>query len=185
MSAILRESGFDPIDVGALADTRPGRDGVAVVAHAESAVDPAVTVFHEDYPAIPIVAVMANLDLGSFASLIRAGATIAADDEDDPAIYPEIVIAAISGRSSAPRDLMAAMAARIPATPDPSAWLTEAESGWLVALASGMTVADLAAREGYSEREMFRTLGESYARIGVKNRTEAIIWATRHGLLDG
>jgi len=31
---------------------------------------------------------------------------------------------------------------------------------------------------------MFRILRDLYARIGVRNRTDAIIWATRHGLLD-
>ena len=37
---------------------------------------------------------------------------------------------------------------------------------------------------GYSEREMFRVLNELYATLGVDNRTQAIIWATRHGILD-
>ena len=76
------------------------------------------------------------------------------------------------------------MASRIPSSPDPQAWITGDEAEWLRALADGATVAALAERIGYSERETFRMLGELYAKVGVRNRTEAIIWATRHGVLD-
>lgn len=31
---------------------------------------------------------------------------------------------------------------------------------------------------------MFRILKVLYAALGVENRTQAIIWATRHGLLE-
>ena len=51
-------------------------------------------------------------------------------------------------------------------------------------LAQGRTVAELADLDGYSEREMFRTLKDLYTRIGVTSRTEAIVWASRYGVLD-
>jgi DNA-binding CsgD family transcriptional regulator len=48
-------------------------------------------------------------------------------------------------------------------------------------LATGMTVAQLAAKAGYSERAMFRLLRSLYVRMGAKNRTEALIRAYEHG----
>ena len=185
MMAILGEAGFDTVEVADLSRYRPGRDGAAVVIRIDSPemVDALASV-HEEYPAIPLIAVVPDLDLGSFASTVCAGATVAMDDEAEVDSYGVVVEAALRDRASVPRELMAALAARVPQIPDPSAWVTDTEASWLVALAAGTTVADLANREGYSEREMFRTLNDTYARIGVNNRTEAIIWATRHGLLD-
>lgn len=79
---------------------------------------------------------------------------------------------------------MRGFAIRIPTSPDAGSYISEEESGWLRSLAAGITVAGLADRVGYSERETYRTLGELYTKIGVTNRTQAIIWATRHGVFD-
>ncbi len=186
MMAILEDAGFTAVDVPELDEFQPGRDGVAVVLRSDST-DLGEPLEHvrDEYPAIPIIVSAPELDLGAFASMIRAGAAMAIDDHTDVDYYGVIVDAALKDRASVPRELLAALAARIPATPESSAWVTDTEAGWLVALAEGTTVADLANRDGYSEREMFRLLGNTYKRIGVENRTEAIIWATRHGLLDG
>lgn len=46
-----------------------------------------------------------------------------------------------------------------------------------------MTVGDLSAEIGYSERAMFRHLKALYFRLGVRNRTEALLWAKQRGLL--
>ena len=63
-------------------------------------------------------------------------------------------------------------------------WLTEDDFVNINGLAAGATVAELAEGAGYSEREMFRILKQLYAALGVENRTQAIIWATRHGILE-
>lgn len=55
---------------------------------------------------------------------------------------------------------------------------------WLRALAKGMTVTELAERIGYSEREVYRLLRSLYDRLGVGNRTEALVWAARRGIID-
>ena len=73
----------------------------------------------------------------------------------------------------------------IPVAPGPELRVQPGESGWLRQLAGGVPVRDIADSIGYSEREMFRMLHDLYMRIGVRDRTDAIIWATRHGLLDG
>ncbi len=58
------------------------------------------------------------------------------------------------------------------------------ELGWLRQIAAGVTVADLAHRSSYSEREMYRLLGAAYRRLGASNRSEALIAAQRAGLLE-
>jgi len=42
----------------------------------------------------------------------------------------------------------------------------------------------LAEQVGYSEREMFRLLGELYRRLGAANRSEALDKAARLGVFD-
>lgn len=61
--------------------------------------------------------------------------------------------------------------------------LSEREVSWLRALVDGATVASLARAVGYSPREMYRVLGNLYARLGAVNRTEALLRADRWGLL--
>ena len=62
-------------------------------------------------------------------------------------------------------------------------WVSTDEADWLRAMAAGATVAEIAVDVGYSERAMFRNLKALYTRIGARNRTEALLWASRHGLL--
>jgi DNA-binding NarL/FixJ family response regulator len=57
------------------------------------------------------------------------------------------------------------------------------EIDWLHQLAGGLTVGQLAARVGYSERMMFRLLRELYDRLQVKGRTEALMLARQRGWL--
>lgn len=54
---------------------------------------------------------------------------------------------------------------------------------WLTILAAGGTVAELARRTGYSERTMFRLLSALYEKMGVRNRTEALMQAHEQGWL--
>ena len=58
------------------------------------------------------------------------------------------------------------------------------ERGWLRQLARGVSVAELAVRSCYSEREMYRLLNRAYQRLGAANRTEALLLAQRAGLLS-
>ncbi|WP_432564334.1 hypothetical protein [Kineococcus sp. SYSU DK003] len=57
------------------------------------------------------------------------------------------------------------------------------ERNWLRQLARGVSVAELALRSSYSEREMYRLLNRAYQRLGAANRTEALLVAQRAGLL--
>ena len=64
---------------------------------------------------------------------------------------------------------------------DDKVLLADRELGWLRDLSQGHTVAAVAARSGYSERMMFRLLSDLYAKLGVANRTEAMLLARERG----
>jgi DNA-binding NarL/FixJ family response regulator len=61
--------------------------------------------------------------------------------------------------------------------------LTDGEAGWLRGLSQGLTVRQLAERAGYSERTMYRLLGDLYGHLRAKNRTEALMRAHDQGLI--
>ena len=141
-------------------------------------------IFSERFPHISVVAVVPDLTLSAFAEVVRAGALVVLAQGEPLEGFVEALEAAFRGRALVPGPMLQALASRIPVAPDASAWVTPDEAGWLRRLADHATVADLARGVGYSEREMFRNLREMYTRIGAGSRTEAIIWATRHGLFD-
>jgi len=133
----------------------------------------------------PTVIVLADgQDPALVADALRMGAAGFVDRDADPDLVVAAVNAAFQGHALVPRWAAAAFAARIPIRPAATEWVSEEEVEWLRLFAAGVTVAALATRVGYSEREMFRNLHDLYARIGVRNRTGALIWAQRHGLLD-
>lgn len=85
-----------------------------------------------------------------------------------------------------PSEVVHWLAMRSPLPSGEAAGVGAEEAAWLRYLADGKTVAALADRVGFSERTMFRRLYEIYGRLGVRNRTEAIVAAQRLGLLgDG
>ena len=81
-----------------------------------------------------------------------------------------------------PCDVARAIAAGVTLPADLGS-IGSAEVKWLQMMGKGRTVAQLARAVGYSEREMFRLLRQLYDRMGVRNRTEALLKAAQCGLL--
>ncbi len=184
IGASLADSGFTPVDLAELGAWRPGRGGMAVVVWmGDAGALDEVSAFDSTYPAIPVVGVVPALEVGALATALRAGATAVLDEAAPTPAFGHTIEAALGANTVLPKHLAVAMATRVPTTPDAGSWVDETEASWLRDLASGTTVAGLAERIGYSERETFRMLNDLYEKIGVRNRTEAIIWAARHGLL--
>jgi len=125
------------------------------------------------------VVLVQNPGSDRYRSLFRhcAAALPAGSAEDDIVIAIKAAHRALSCLpTTAARALTGALEERTPA-------LTSNERLWLRALAESVTVASLARSSGYSEREMYRLLGELYRRLGVTTRTEALLRADRLGLL--
>jgi DNA-binding NarL/FixJ family response regulator len=138
--------------------------------------------FTEEHPHVPVVAIIDSVDVISVARVIRAGATtVLADSATD---VRSAVEAALAGNSLLPFEVVGSMAGLVPDDQGLSRWLTDEERSWLRSMAAGETVADVAESVGYSERAMFRQLKSLYRRLGVSNRTEALLWAAQRGILD-
>jgi DNA-binding NarL/FixJ family response regulator len=184
MGAVLGEAGYHAVTLRDLNEWSLGLGGSAVVAGIDEDADlDAVHYFSLEHPHIPVIAVITELTLTSFAEAIRQGST-AVIDEDDPTEAIVLVLAsALEGRPAVPQHLLRALAQLVPDARDAESWLDPTQVSWLRAMARGVTVAELAQDIGYSERAMFRNLKNLYIRIGVRNRTEALLWASRHGLL--
>jgi DNA-binding NarL/FixJ family response regulator len=141
-----------------------------------------LTTLRDSRSAATLIAVIENEDLALSLRALASGAVGVMAREADVDTVRDVLVAAVSGRSVLPVDVVRALATagdvrrpdRIP---------PETEISWIRQLTQGLTVARLAERAGYSERMMFRLLRELYRRWGVANRTEAIIHARDNGWL--
>jgi len=180
----LGEAGYDVTSIDDPNEWQPGRDGSALVmAVTDDAEWESVEVFSEEHPYTPVVAAVSDLTLTKLARGLRHGAVGVVDDNWEFESIVAVLSAAFADMTLVPRRMAAVMAQLVPVDSSAPALVTEEQVGWLRAMAEGKTVADIAAGVGYSERAMFRNLKETYLRIGVRNRTEALIWASRNGVL--
>jgi DNA-binding NarL/FixJ family response regulator len=113
------------------------------------------------------------LDAGAIGYLLK---------DAEPEELIEGIRAAVRGESPlAPKAASAVIAARTKVKPE----LSERESEVLVLIAAGMTNKEIARRMGIAEKTVKAHLTNIFQRIGVRDRTQAVLWAERNGLLGG
>lgn len=134
------------------------------------------------FPDAIFVAVLVSARTLDHVAALRAGAHATVDWRADPAEIAEVTVAALEGRTILPTAVAHALAVSAPAGVPP---LPPEDVRWLRTLAGGCSAVELAAAEGYSQREVFRRLSALYRRIGARNRQEAIVMAARWGLVEG
>ena len=128
-----------------------------------------------------VVALLDTPDLTTYLRAIGAGAVGVLARDAEPSLVRFAFRAAVDGMSLLPVGVLRTLAANQPdADTGP---LTGQEIDWLQKLTDGMSVSRLANHVGYSERMMFRLLAQTYAKLGVDNRTKAIIQARDRGWL--
>lgn len=111
------------------------------------------------------------------ARLVRAGARSVLPRDAAASALQRTVEATLDGQAVLPAEVAAVLAAptgRVAGIPADRA-------RWLRKLASGTTVAQLAAEAGYTERAMFRLLSALYREMGARNRIDAIMQARDRG----
>lgn len=134
-------------------------------------------------PAAKVIALLVDATIDRHAEALRCGADgVVAWDRSPEEILP-IVGAALRGMTMLASDVARAIAACGPPLHDPG-WVSAEEIEWLKLLAQGATIQQLAEKAGYSERALYRVLHGLYGRMRVSSRTEAILQASRWGLLD-
>jgi len=132
-------------------------------------------------PDISILVVLAENDAESDVRAYQAGAVGVVQRDVDPAQLRGAVEAILEGRAIVPIGVLRAL---ISGHTDATVLPTAAELDWLSALAAGVTVSEIARRAGYSERMMFRLLGDVYRKLGTTRRLDAIVLAKNRGLID-
>jgi DNA-binding NarL/FixJ family response regulator len=134
-------------------------------------------------PGIKAIALLVDATPDRHAEALRCGAHGAVAWEAPPEQIVAVVTAALDGFALLPSGVAQSMAVTGPPLHDPE-WITAEEVEWLKLLAKGATVQQLATKVGYSERALYRLLHGLYGRMRVASRTEAILQASRWGLLD-
>jgi DNA-binding NarL/FixJ family response regulator len=118
--------------------------------------------------------ILEALDAGAIGYLLK---------DAEPAEVHRGIPAAARGESPlTPKVARTLVAARTERTASPS-MLTDREREVLVLLASGLSNKQIARRLGISEKTVKTHLTNIFQRIGVHDRTQAALWAERHGLL--
>jgi DNA-binding NarL/FixJ family response regulator len=129
-----------------------------------------------------VLALLSDSTVDLYVSAIAAGATSAVARDASPDLIRQVFVEAVQGRALLPSFVITALVTQlrpVQAEDRPS----DRDIEWLGALSKGTPVAELARSAGYSERAMYRMLSDLYARIGARNRTEAIVKALQNGWL--
>jgi DNA-binding CsgD family transcriptional regulator len=114
---------------------------------------------------------------------VLAGACSVAGWDTSPEQLVALLSAGLESRSILPTLLLQELATSN-GNGSTTEQLDEHQVEWLRSLAGGMTVCQLAESICYSEREVYRLLRALYDRLGVRGRTEALIWAAQHGIVE-
>ena len=154
----------------------PGTDGVAATrALTELGVAAQVLVLTSFSDEERIVAA---LDAGAVGYLLKDAEAddvldgIRAVSRGESPIHPRAARALLGARRSAGRDTVG----------DPGGGLTPREREVLSLVAAGLANKQIARRLGISDRTVKAHLTSVFARLGVEDRTQAALWAQRHGL---
>lgn len=171
-----------------LAEARPGRVDVAVVALA--AVDTAALERLQLLRSggARLVAVVPAIDAAALLPAIAAGVrAVLRRDELTPARLLGVVRTVTAGGIELPaavvRRLVDLACAAQPAPSLHLAALTPRERDVLRLVAQGRSTREVAGRLAYSERTIKNVLQDVTARLQLRNRTHAVAYAVRHGLI--
>lgn len=133
-------------------------------------------------PDAVVVTLVDDISVSSVQASLMAGASGSIGKNAGIAELARAFDAAMNHQSILPSGVARRFAEELRYVEPPSGVDTD-EIGWLRQLANGMTVAELGRRVGYSEREMYRRLRRLYFRLGVSDRTSALLKAVRLGWL--
>jgi DNA-binding NarL/FixJ family response regulator len=182
--AILGDAGFDPEAPDDLMTWLRDEQRRVVLMTLQSPEDwVLLDRLRQDRPDIIVVAVLEEVSVATYVRALTCGAVAAVPRDAPPEGVKRVFEAALQGTSLLPTDVIRALASPSEPPPDAPEVPAAREIAWLRELAHGLTVVQLANRAGYSERAMFRLLRDLYARMGVRNRTEALMSARERGWL--
>lgn len=132
---------------------------------------------------VPVLAIVGDRTSEAAIGALRAGATGVLQEHIGGEELVAAVNCVLAGHTVLPAMALRSLVARFSRRVECD--LSQKELEWIGALTEGVTVAEIAERSCYSEREMHRLLKRLYARMGVPGRTQAIALAAASGMLAG
>ncbi len=136
-------------------------------------------------PNLGLLFLVDSYELDQILPLLRAGATGCISRDEPVAELARAIIAVGRGEITLPPSIAAraltALARGESATGDLIEPLSEREVEVLQLLAQGMTNKDIAQTLILSVRTVEAHLRNIFGKLGVRSRTEAALWATKHG----
>ena len=154
----------------------PGMDGIAATR--------AITATH---PEVKVVVLTTFVDQERVLEAVDAGAVGYLLKDTDPDELVRCIRAAARGESPfSPRAAQALIADRADRSSrgNPAATLTDRERDVLRLVVRGLSNKEIARGLGISEKTVKAHLGATFQRIGVRDRTQAALWAERNELLE-
>ncbi len=132
---------------------------------------------------VVVVALLPEVSPSAVREAILAGACSVASWDTPCEELVAMLRAGLESRSLLPTQMLQQLASD-PIRDSTVDGLEREQFDWLRCLARGMTVSELAVSISYSEREVYRLLRSLYEQLGVRTRTEAMIWAAQQGIVD-
>jgi DNA-binding NarL/FixJ family response regulator len=130
-----------------------------------------------------VVIVTDQMDEASIFDAVEAGACgFVRRTEATPQRLAEVVRRAERGEGSVPDDMIGALMRRAGAAASPAP-LDEREIEVLRLVAEGYDTAEIASQMAYSERTIKNVLHDVTSRLELRNRSHAVAWAIRNGLI--
>jgi DNA-binding NarL/FixJ family response regulator len=166
-----------PPDVVLMDLSMPGADGAASTR--------AITASH---PEVKVVVLTTFAERERVIEAVDAGAAGYLLKDADPEELVRSIHAAARGESPfAPRAAQALLADRSERSSRsaPAAVLTDREREVLRLVARGLANKEIARQLSISEKTVKAHLGSTFQRIGVRDRTQAALWAERNEMLEG
>lgn len=136
------------------------------------------------HPGVVLVALIDHTGRDLHRQAYAAGATGVVVTTESIQDIRHTIRDALEGKPRVPLDALQSMAIRGSGGPPVDLTMTNLELSALRLLAAGRTVAVAASDLGCSERELHRLLGALYHRMGADSRIEAIVQATKWGILE-
>ncbi|MGC5020946.1 helix-turn-helix transcriptional regulator [Micromonospora sp. DT47] len=176
-----------------LAPEEVGEAGVGLVV-ADSIDDEALRVLRElRCGGVPqLVVVATQLDEADLAAVIEVGVTgVIRRVEATPDRLVAVITSAAQGEGSVPPDLLGRLLNQVGRLQrqvlGPRGWtfsgLTEREIEVLRLVADGFDTAEIALKLSYSQRTVKNVLHDVTSRLHLRNRSHAVAYALRHGLI--
>ncbi|MGH4022822.1 MAG: hypothetical protein ACRDT0_27015 [Pseudonocardiaceae bacterium] len=142
---------------------------------------PELTRLRELQPSAPVIALISGATAGDHRLALHMGVDGAIPYDSSIVEIVNVLNMAFRGKAVLPVDVARALAEPVIDIPDELP-LGADEMAWLRALSQGSSVTSIARVAGYSERQMYRLIQQTYRKIGVRNRWQAVALATQWGL---